>query len=117
MSSETHEIAHDLATHPTHSTKTYWVLGGVLAILTILEILLYYAEDEWHLIGGGTAAWLIIALSTLKFVLVVMFYMHLKYDSRIFTGLFLFPFLLAMLVVAGLWILYHILPSNRIIGA
>ena len=49
----------------------------------------------------------------MKFVLVVMFYMHLKYDSKIFTGIFLFPFALATLVIVGLTILYHVLHPLR----
>ena len=30
-------------------------------------------------------------LSAAKFALVAMFYMHLKQDSRLFTGVFVFP--------------------------
>jgi cytochrome c oxidase subunit 4 len=114
MSSETREIEHDQHAHPVHGTRTYWIIGGVLFVLTGIEILLYYMEDEWGLIGGGTAASSIILVSALKFILVVMFYMHLKYDSRIFSGVFLFPFALGTLVVGSLWLLYHVLPSNRL---
>jgi cytochrome c oxidase subunit 4 len=115
MSSETREIEHDQHAHPVHGTRTYWVIGGVLFVLTAIEILLYYMEDHWHVIGGGTAAASIILVSALKFILVVMFYMHLKYDSRVFSGVFLFPFALGTLVIGSLWLLYHVLPDNRII--
>ena len=53
------------------------------------------------------------ALSAAKFVLVVMFYMHLKYDSKMFTGVFIFPMALAALVIGGLTILYHVLHPLR----
>ncbi len=105
MSSETREIQHDLEAHPAHGTRIYWVIGLYLFILTALEIACYYIEDQL----GNLAAPTILALSAAKFILVVMFYMHLKYDSKLFTGVFLFPMALAALVIGGLTILYHIL--------
>ncbi len=105
MSSESREILHDIDAHPVHGTKTYWVIGFYLFVLTALEILCYYIEDQL----GSFAAPAILALSAAKFVLVVMFYMHLKYDSRIFTGVFLFPMALAALVIGSLVILYQVL--------
>jgi cytochrome c oxidase subunit IV len=110
MSSEAREIAHDIEAHPTHGTKTYWIIGLYLFVLTALEIAAYYVEDTL----GSLATPLILALSAAKFILVVMFYMHLKYDSRMFTGVFLFPMALATLVIVSLIILYHVLhPMPR----
>ena len=110
MSSETREVLHDLDAHPVHGTKTYWIIGLYLFILTALEIASYYYEDQL----GSMATPVILALSAAKFILVVMFYMHLKYDSRMFTGVFLFPMALATLVIVGLTVLYHVLhPMPR----
>lgn len=109
MSSETREILHDLDAHPVHGTKTYWVIGFYLFVLTALEIGCYYVEDQL----GGLAAPIILILSAAKFLLVVAFYMHLKYDSKIFTGVFVFPALLATLVITSLIILYHVLHPLR----
>jgi cytochrome c oxidase subunit IV len=110
MSSETREVLHDLDAHPVHGTKTYWIIGGFLFVLTFLEIMCYVYEDTL----GGAATPAILALSAAKFILVVMFYMHLKYDSRMFTGVFLFPMALATLVIVGLIVLYHVLhPMPR----
>jgi cytochrome c oxidase subunit 4 len=105
MSSETREVLHDMDAHPVHGTKTYWVIGGYLFVLTALEIGAYYVEEQL----GSLATPVILILSAAKFILVVMFYMHLKYDSKMFTGIFLFPMALATLVIGGLTILYHIL--------
>jgi cytochrome c oxidase subunit IV len=111
MSSETREILHDIDAHPVHGTRTYWIIGAYLFVLTALEITVYYIEDY---LGWGLAASIILALSAAKFILVVMFYMHLKYDSRMFTGVFIFPMALATLVIGSLVILYHILhPMAR----
>jgi cytochrome c oxidase subunit IV len=109
MSSESREVLHDMDAHPVHGTKTYWVIGGYLFVLTALEILAYYFEDTL----GDAATGVILALSAAKFILVVMFYMHLKYDSKMFTGVFLFPMALAALVIGGLTILYHVLHPLR----
>ena len=109
MSSETREILHDLDAHPVHGTRTYWIIGLYLFILTALEIACYFYEDEL----GSAAAPIILALSAAKFILVVMFYMHLKYDSKMFTGVFLFPMALATLVITSLTILYHVLHPLR----
>jgi len=110
MSSETREVLHDLEAHPVHGTRTYWIIGGWLFVLTALEIAAYYVEDQL----GQMAAPIILALSAAKFILVVAFYMHLKYDSKMFTGVFLFPMALATLVIVSLIILYHVLhPMPR----
>jgi cytochrome c oxidase subunit 4 len=110
MSSESREVLHDLDAHPVHGTKTYWLIGLYLFILTALEIACYVYEEAL----GPAATPVILMLSAAKFVLVVMFYMHLKYDSRMFTGVFLFPMALATLVIVSLIVLYHVLhPMPR----
>jgi cytochrome c oxidase subunit 4 len=48
----------------------------------------------------------LLALSALKFALVVMFYMHLKQDSKFFTFVFGGPLLLAAAVMLGLLFLF-----------
>ena len=109
MSSETREIMHDQHSHPVHGTRTYWIIGAYLFVLTALEIACYFYEDQL----GATAAPIILVLSAAKFILVVMFYMHLKYDSKVFTGIFIFPALLATLVITSLFLLYHFLNPLR----
>ncbi|MBA3969507.1 MAG: cytochrome C oxidase subunit IV family protein [Gemmatimonadetes bacterium] len=109
MTSETHEVEHDIHDHPTN--RTYVIIGVVLTVLTGLEIGGYVLEERGTL-GPGSAALIISVLSAAKFILVVMFYMHLKFDSRVFTGIFLFPAALATLVIAALFVLYHILGQH-----
>jgi cytochrome c oxidase subunit IV len=107
VSSETREILHDQHTHPDNSV--YIKIGVVLTVLTAIEIAAYYVEDQL----GAIAAPLILILSAGKFVLVALYYMHLKYDSRTFTGIFLFPFTLGVLVIVSLILLYHVLHPLR----
>lgn len=108
MSSETREVIHDQHTHPTN--KFYLYIGALLIGLTVLEVLGYVGEVK-EVYPAGTAALIIGVLSAIKFVLVVMFYMHLKFDSKVFTGIFVFPALLGTLVIVGLFMLFHVLPA------
>jgi cytochrome c oxidase subunit 4 len=45
---------------------------------------------------------LLLIMSAAKFVIVVMFYMHLKYDHRLFRALFTGPLTIAMATLVGL---------------
>ena len=48
-------------------------------------------------------------LSAVKFALVAMFYMHLKQDNRLFSGVFVFPLIIATVIIVALIVLeaYH----------
>jgi cytochrome c oxidase subunit IV len=111
MSSESHEVAHDQATHP--GTRAYWGIFVILFVLTAVEVALYFAEER-HWVARGFAMPSLIILSTIKFVLVVQWYMHLKFDHKAFTGMFIFPLMLGGLVIGSLFLLYHVLPHAYI---
>lgn len=91
------------------SVGFYWMIGGILAAVTGLEVAIFYIPGL-----GGVLGPLLIALSAGKFLLVVMFFMHLKFDSRIYTGLFIAGISLAIFMVSALVILYHYLPRFRV---
>ena len=83
----------------------YWMIGGILAVLTAMEVAAYYME-----LGAIEVPFLLV-LSAAKFILVVMFFMHLKFDSKIFTGLFAAGMVLATFMTIGLIVLYHVLGA------
>lgn len=103
MSSATREIVHDQHSHPTN--KFYLVIGLILLVLTALEVLGYLGEVNGTL-GPGIATLIILVLSAAKFLLVVMLYMHLKFDHGLFTGIFVFPALLGTLVIVACILLF-----------
>jgi cytochrome c oxidase subunit 4 len=109
MSSETHEIMHDQHAHPIGATKTYWVIGIVLILVTLVEVSAFFYEDFYGVLATPT----VLVLSAAKFILVVAFYMHLKYDSKLFSGIFLFPLALGALVIGALTLLYHVIHPLR----
>jgi heme/copper-type cytochrome/quinol oxidase subunit 4 len=56
---------------------------------------------------------ILVVLSAAKFALVAMFYMHLKQDAKLFSGLFVFPLIIAVALVAALIMLFsvvHLMP-------
>ncbi|KKK69078.1 hypothetical protein LCGC14_2937640 [marine sediment metagenome] len=60
----------------------YVKIGLILAAITAVEVGIYYIEAiEDALVP------ILIVLSALKFTLVVMWFMHLKFDNRIFSWL------------------------------
>lgn len=98
---ETEDGEHD---HP--GVMTYVIIGVILTVITAVEVAIFYIPAL-----SGVIVPLLLTLSAGKFVLVVMFYMHLKMDSRIFTGVFLAPMALAVLLVIGLILLFNVVPQ------
>ena len=103
------EHAHD---HPTPGT--YAKIGLVLFVLTALEVGLYeltygeHAGSLGHAIQPFFIA-ILLLLSAVKFALVAMYYMHLKNDSKLFSGVFVFPLIIAAVVIVAMIVLmaYH----------
>jgi cytochrome c oxidase subunit IV len=111
MASHVTADAHEHA-HPT--AGLYFKVGLVLFVLTALEVGLYEITYGEH--AGSLAPTLkpffvplLLLLSAAKFALVAMFYMHLKQDSKLFTGVFVFPLMIAAFIIVALLVLqgYH----------
>ena len=96
--------------HPT--AGTYVRVAAALVILTVLEVGVFYVPAF-----KGVLVPTLLVLSTLKFSLVVLFYMHLKMDSRFFTFLFGAPLLLAVGVLVALLFLFFGALTLRGAGA
>ncbi len=103
MSSESREVQHNQHAHPTN--RFYLIIGAVLLGLTGLEVVGYLGETSGAL-PSWAATTIILLLSAAKFLLVVALYMHLKFDHKLFTGIFVFPALLATLVICGMIFLF-----------
>jgi cytochrome c oxidase subunit 4 len=87
--------------HPTWST--YWKVASILTIITIGEVWAYYIPS---FVASRAFVPTLLTLSALKFAIVVMFYMHLKYDHRLFRVLFTGPLLIAGLTLLALMFLF-----------
>lgn len=85
MSTEHHD-------HPTPSQ--YWKIAGLLAVLTAVEVSLFYIDQELEL--GALNAVMLISLSALKFIVVVGWFMHLRFEKSLLSRFFTAGFLLAV---------------------
>ena len=93
--------------HP--SFKQYVVVAVILFAVTIVEFLLI-----WDRIGidddlGASKIPILIILSAFKFAVVIMFYMHLKFDNILFSRLFIGGLALAAALMFSLLGLFRVL--------
>ncbi len=77
--------------HPEPSE--YVIVGLVLAFITAIEVALYYID-----LNQNALIVILIALSSLKFGFVIFWFMHLKFDNKLFTVFFLSGLALAAMV-------------------
>lgn len=99
------QMSHDGAHHEeAHhgSTKMYWIIGAILAVVTIAEVI-------WPSIGLNDYAVLsgLMIMMVFKGAMVVMFFMHLKGDPNIFKFVFVAPFLIAVSFVMSFIVLFY----------
>lgn len=96
-----HEAGHGTPDH-VHEHPTWrqyrWV-ALILTVITALEVWAYYLPT---LVASPYFVPLLLIMSGAKFIIVVMFYMHLKYDHRLFRALFTGPLVIAMATLISL---------------
>jgi len=88
------------AGHPT--ALRYVQIALILAVLTGFEVWVYYQTGLRSVLTP-----ILLALSSVKFVLVVLFYMHLKFDNRVFSALFTLGLIIAGSLLVSLIVLFH----------
>jgi cytochrome c oxidase subunit 4 len=76
----THKEEHSFSEHGAHDLKKYLVVFGVLCALTMCSFLTYFPFWREHV--DLKAGWfLMMAVSVSKALLVMLFFMHLKYEA------------------------------------
>jgi cytochrome c oxidase subunit 4 len=75
----------------------------VLAIITLAEVAVYYVESL-----EGLLVPILIVFSTVKFALVVLWFMHLRFDSRLFRRLFMTGLVLAAFCYLAVLSTFHV---------
>ncbi|HEY5415802.1 MAG TPA: cytochrome C oxidase subunit IV family protein, partial [Gemmatimonadaceae bacterium] len=87
--------------HPTW--KQYKWVALILTAITVVEVWVYYipAFTRTKLFVPS-----LLIMSAVKFAIVVLFYMHLKYDARLFRALFTGPLIIAVVTLISLMFLF-----------
>lgn len=104
--------------HHAHPKASFYVLiFFILLAVTIAEVLVAQEPLSSMFVGlpGHTMAPLII-LAVAKFFMIAAFYMHLKQDSRIFSGFFITGLILAVgmwATLMGLFTAHHRMPFDE----
>ena len=97
---ETTETLDDHDDHHDHpSDGRYVVIAIGLALLTAVEVLLFVFESniaDWF--GVGSVKISLVVLMIVKFWIVGAYFMHLKFDNKILTQLFVAGLVLALAV-------------------
>src|SRR5262249_44114250 len=82
---------------PHPGAKEYLAIAAILTVVTAIEVAVYYVPSMKPMLVPT-----LLVLSAFKFSLVAMFYMHLKFDHRLFSWLFVVPMALATMVILAL---------------
>ncbi len=74
---------HGGTSHDHPGEAQYIMIAAILAAITGAEVAIYYIKALKSILVPA-----LVAFSIVKFVLVVAFFMHLRFDSRLFRRLF-----------------------------
>ena len=86
------------ADHAEHaSVGTYVKVAVILTLVTALEFAVIYIRALTPILVP-----LLLVMSAAKFALVVLFFMHLRYESRVLAFLFAGPLVIAIAIVVAL---------------
>jgi cytochrome c oxidase subunit 4 len=88
--------------HAHPGAKEYVIVAVVLAIITSIEVAIYYIDVIKPMLAP-----ILLVLSAFKFAAVAMFFMHLKFDNRLFSSLFVGGLILAGALLLSLLALFN----------
>ena len=88
--------------HPTPAK--YVAIALILAAVTAVEVAIVYMAFL-----GGVLVPILVVLSAMKFALVAMFFMHLRFDNGLLSTIFVGGMLLATGVLIALLVLFRVI--------
>jgi cytochrome c oxidase subunit IV len=99
----------ELAMHP--GPREYVKVAIILAIATAFEVGLYYMNMPHALF-----VLMLLFFATIKFSLVVLWFMHLRFDSAIFRRLFVAGLILAITVYVIVLVIFGAINAPWLLG-
>ena len=102
MASEIAHGDHELAHEEAHATaQTYVKVALILAVITLIEVFIWYLPTARPVLVPA-----LIVLSLAKFLAVVGYFMHLKYDQPIFRFMFFAGLIVALSVFIAMLVMF-----------
>ena len=101
VTAEAHTSMGEVHEHPNWGTYKWVAL--ILTVITVMEVWVYYIPA---FVGSRLFVPMLLIMSAVKFAIVVLFYMHLKYDHRLFRALFTGPLIIAITTIVALMFLF-----------
>jgi cytochrome c oxidase subunit 4 len=98
--------SHDQVQQAHPGNRTYILVAAILGVITAVEVAVFYLEVLHPVLVP-----ILLTLSAAKFTLVVGFFMHLKFDARLYRALFVGPLLVAIAVILAMFLLYGVFNS------
>ena len=99
---------HTVGTHDHPGERVYITIAAILTVVTAIEVVIYYVDALASLLVT-----MLIVLSVAKFAIVVGYFMHLKFDDRRFTYLFVSGMVIAVSVFLAVGALFFFHPFNN----
>ena len=99
LDSAHHAPVHEHA-HPTG--RKYVAIAVILTVITAIEVAIFYVP-----MARALMMVLLAVLAITKFVMVVGWYMHLKFDAKLLTWLFVAGLSVATATITGLWAMFN----------
>jgi len=93
---------HEAGHHDHPSELEYIKVAAILAAITLAEVAVYYVKSL-----EGLLVPILLVFSTIKFAIVALWFMHLRFDSRLFRRLFVTGILLATFVYTIVLATFH----------
>jgi cytochrome c oxidase subunit IV len=91
--------------HHGATDKQYVMIALILMVITGFEITISYVHVGWVFLPA------LLIMMTAKFIIVVSFFMHLKFDHKLFSFLFYTGLILAVSVFAAALATFHFFGS------
>ncbi len=111
MSAPASAHSHDAGHHEDSKFPIFVQIAMILAVITGVEIVLIYLPlAKWLLVSSLTL------LSLVKFLFVIFYFMHLKWDKLFCTILFFIGLVLACGTVGALMLIFNAKDSKPVGG-
>ncbi len=71
----------------------YWTIAGILAVITLIEVWWFDVEALKYLLVPA-----MLGFSLVKFILVVAFFMHLRFDNKMYSTVFVTCMIIGIII-------------------